>query len=261
MSTQRGLINTGGLEMTAKRILLVLAAFITVSVSSAKAGVLMTPAGLSTGDMYHLAFVTQGFLTNANSTSIATYDAFVQNEANRSGSITAPLGLNWKVIGSTATVDAIDHIAVSGPVYLVDFTTKIADDEADLWDNTIDNPLSLDQFGNTAADFPFPASAPWTGTIGNGTGNPGSELGAAVQVAAGSTSVSLNQGWVFTSTSPTGNTRPLYAISEKITVNGVNGNGEVPEPTSLAAWICVVGIGLVGARRRRKDRCAKSPTA
>lgn len=244
--------------MNTKRILLALAALVSVSVNSANAGVITTPPGLTTGQTFHLAFVTKGFLTNANSTDIATYDAFVQNEANEIGSITAPLGLNWKAIGSTPSVHAIDHIAVSGSVYLVDFATKIADDETDLWNDDIDNPLNLNQFGDPA--ILFPATSPWTGTGGNGMGNSGFELGAVLSVSTGSTAVSANRGWVFTARYPTGNTHPLYAISEKITVNGPPVNG-VPEPAALAVWICVSGIGLVGAKRRREYRRAKSPTA
>ena len=57
------------------------------------------------------------------------------------------LGTVWTVIGSTSSVAAQDHtgtnpgLTASIPIYLSDGATKIADNNVDLWDESIDNPL------------------------------------------------------------------------------------------------------------------------
>ena len=234
--------------MNAKKILLALAALVAFSVNSVNAGVLMTPPGLGVGDTFHLAFVTDEFLM-PSSTDITTYDAFVQASAN-AGSLTSMLGLNWKVIGSTSTVDAINHVPVSGPIYLLDFTTKVADDQADLWDGTIDAPINLTANNNTINGGL--GSQPWTGTTQFGAGFPFAELGKpATNVVAYGSTTQTNSAWVAVGQLTGGNSRPLYALSDAITVDG---GGEVPEPASLAVWICVAGIGVVGAQRRRRGK-------
>ena len=83
--------------------------------SSASADPVTIPPGLAPGSVYHLAFVTSGS-HNALSTDIADYDAFVTAQANLDPFLAA-LNTTWSVIGSTETVDAIDHIGVVGPVY------------------------------------------------------------------------------------------------------------------------------------------------
>ena len=77
--------------------------------------VLHTPAGLAPGDQFRFAFLTDG-TTNALLSDISTYDSFVQTQA---GGATYHGGtVNWLVIGSTASVNAIDHIGQSDtPVY------------------------------------------------------------------------------------------------------------------------------------------------
>ena len=201
----------------------------------------MGPYMLNPGDVYHLAFVTEG-TRRPTSTDILEYDAFVQAEAD-AGSVTAPMGLTWKALGSTAAVNAIDHVPISGPVFLVDLATKIADDQADLWDGSIDAPLNITPNGNTADTFP--GTQPWTGTRFNGQRFPFAELGSGLEVAYGST-FAVNSGWVFVGQLTEKNSRPFYAISEPIKIPE-----NVPEPTSIPVLICIAGIGLFRANRRR----------
>ena len=92
------------------------------------------------GDTYRLIFVTSG-TTACNSSNIATYNAFVQGLANAAGLG----GATWKVVGSTATVDARDNThtnpGVDGagePIVRMDGTFVIANNYADLW-NGINN--------------------------------------------------------------------------------------------------------------------------
>ncbi|MBI1930195.1 hypothetical protein HYR99_38835 [Candidatus Poribacteria bacterium] len=67
----------------------------------------LVPTDLFPGDTYHLAFVSHHAL-DANSSHIASYDAFVQVSATDAGG--GLESISWKVIGSTATVSAITHI-------------------------------------------------------------------------------------------------------------------------------------------------------
>jgi hypothetical protein len=83
--------------------------------SVASAAPITIPQDLAPGTVYHIAFVSSGS-HNAVSTDIADYDAFVTAQANLVPELAA-LNTTWRVIGSTETVDAIDHVGVVGPVY------------------------------------------------------------------------------------------------------------------------------------------------
>ena len=69
---------------------------------------IVIPPGLELGDTYHLVFVTAG-THDALDTSIDTYNGFVQDEAERAGSITEDFGISWYAIASTADENANDN--------------------------------------------------------------------------------------------------------------------------------------------------------
>ena len=80
---------------------------------------------------------------------IAEYNTFVDDEAELSA-LTS--GVDWFAIGSTNTVDARDNTSTnpnnadpSVPIFLVDGTTVIATDNADLWDGQIAMPIETTQ--------------------------------------------------------------------------------------------------------------------
>ncbi|MCH7228481.1 sialate O-acetylesterase [Haloferula sp. A504] len=110
------------------------------------------------GDAYRLAFVTSA-TTDAISTDISTYDAFVQGLA-----VAAGLGdVKWKVIGSTATVDARDHIDTEGvAVFLVDGATRISSNSDSIWSG-LQAPIDIDELGTTGI-----TGKAFTGTEENG---------------------------------------------------------------------------------------------
>ena len=103
------------------------------------------------GDTYRLVFVTSA-TRDAVPTDITEYNAFVQAAADVSA-----LGLadaDWKVIGSTATVDARDNtstnIAINGTgeaIFLLDGSTTVVNDYADLWDGGLDHQIDMDENG------------------------------------------------------------------------------------------------------------------
>ncbi len=96
-----------------------------------------------TGDHYRLAFVTNG-TRNASSPDIADYDAFVQSAANAVGLGAA----TWRCVGqSIGNPSAQTNTGTSGGagvgIFLLDGTTKIADNYGDLWNGSIDSKWNL----------------------------------------------------------------------------------------------------------------------
>jgi hypothetical protein len=87
----------------------------------AQAGpVLTTPAGLSPGQSFRFAFVTDG-ITGASSSNIADYNNFVNSQAG--GATYNGVVVTWIAIASTSTVNAIDNVGQTAtPVYLADGT-------------------------------------------------------------------------------------------------------------------------------------------
>lgn len=229
-----------------KRLLAILSgvAVMVVAAVHVQAAPILFPSDLSPGDPYHLAFVTSQ-TRDAASTDIADYDAFVQSLAAAAG-----LGaINWKVIGSTDAVDAIAHLDIVGPVYRLD-DTRIANDEADLFDGSIFAALNFNEFG----DFVEPSTANevFTGSMTDGTEAVGFALGDnKVRIGL----VEENDGRWIDKTQGGGGTfdvensspRVFYAISEVIVI---------PEPSSIVLF----GLGTVGLvfieRRRRKRKMA-----
>jgi len=206
------------------------------------------PTGLNPGDQYRLAFVAEGIdipRRDATSTDIADYDAYVQAVANAQPGLAS---ITWQVIGSTATVSAVDHTSTnpndSGvPVYLLN-DTLLANNYADLWDGTIVNALSIFEDGLPFSCPGGPCQASpnvFTGTNADGTVFPGSPLGGLTTVRGG---VWTNTGSIWISQGeylPT-QSGAFYAISEVLTV-------PVPEPGTAL----LVASGLLGlvARLRR----------
>jgi hypothetical protein len=114
------------------------------------------PTSLSGGEQYRLVFVTSN-LHKALSSDISTYNKIVDDLGD------PILDSDWKVIGSTATVDAIvntdtpiDKLNVS--IWRLD-DVKVADNYADLWDGVLDAAINKDQDGAT----PTPENRVWTG--------------------------------------------------------------------------------------------------
>ncbi len=124
-----------------------------VAPTVASAQIVTTPVGLSPGDQYRLGFVT---ITkrDASSSNIADYNDFVTTAANSEPDLLA-LGATWTAIGSTSTVDARDNTGTNPtstgvPIYLLDGISKIADNNADLWDGSIDNFFNIFVDGSPA---------------------------------------------------------------------------------------------------------------
>jgi len=212
--------------------------------SSARATVITLPPGVSPGDSYRLAFRTSGAI-NATSTNIAVYNNFVSAVASAVPEL-ASLGVGWKAIASTASVDARTNTGTDPtsagntgvPIFLLN-GVKIADHYDDLWDGTLDVGIGLTELEVSTGGFV------WTGTRQDGTAFGGLELGGG-SFSSGRVGLAGNTGasWVSNSTNPRLGPLAFYAISDVIATVAV------PEPTTLY----LIGIGIAAAVALRSRR-------
>ncbi len=177
------------------------------------------------GDQYRLVFVTSD-RTNATSVFIDDYNAFVQSVAEGSAAFPSLGDVTWKVIGSTAVVDARDNTETNpgedgtGVAIFKLNSIKIADSYSDLWDGSIDSGLNLteENANSTSHDGAWGQyHGLWTGTGIDGTAL--SQLGSAsprVALAGQTAAYWLNRG-------TSGNTQLayFYAMSELLTMRGL----------------------------------------
>ena len=191
-----------------------------VAAGQAATNVITVPPGLNPGDPYRLVFITKDKIFTATSPSISTYDASVTSQANKSVELVA-LGTNWRVIGSTSSVDAKVHTdtddspagANGVPIYRLDGMI-VANDYDDLWDGSIQNPLYVAQDGTVLNT----CCGTWTGTRTDGTGISGDELGAPDLGVVDGAPNGTATNWIQTSPYSATSLQYLYAISEVLTV-------------------------------------------
>jgi hypothetical protein len=182
------------------------------------------------GDAYHLIYITD-VITDPSSTEITDYNTWVQDDANTKGYG----AVTWNVLGSTATVDAIDNAPIAGSVVNVFDSASVATDSADFWDLNwgSSNNITDNAGGNKNV---------WTGTLAGGTAQAGNELGATDEsVRLGWSGWNNWDGtWRADDYTVAGNDYNYAAISEQLTV--------VPE-ASATLLIGLAGLALL--RRRR----------
>ena len=169
------------------------------------------------GDTYRLIFISST-AHNAVSTNINDYNNFVQTLANSAG-----LGsVNWYVIGSTQTVNARTNTLtrvgdVDGPMFLLDGTTRVANNNADLWDASIWNVINIDENKNLHGAQIF------TGTNSDGNASTNRWLGSTtdVLVTVGRNNPASDTGsyWMSVWRNPPTHTYSFYAMSEVLTVD------------------------------------------
>jgi hypothetical protein len=181
------------------------------------------------GDTYRFAFFSSA-TTNATSADISTYNAFVQGLANATTvyDIGADEGATWNVIGSTDAVDARDNTstnpAVNGtgePIFLLDGSTVVANDYADLWNGDIQHIIDLTEQGTISTYWPF------TGTYWDGTEAPGHDasrgaLGDGGEIGQGNSSSTTQWIWRMNTSAPRTEEQNVYALSDPLVVIGGN---------------------------------------
>ena len=164
------------------------------------------PSGISVGQSFRLLFVT-ATTTAATSTSISTYNSFVQARAAANTHLSG-FSSQFRALISTQTVDARDNTATTGtgvPIYWLG-GAKVADDYADFYDGSWDSSASRGRVGNT-----IPHEA-WTGSNADGTKHASAYAGASqVRYGDSANPLSYNNS---SATIPSA----LYALSPVITV-------------------------------------------
>ena len=255
--------------------------------ADAHAEIIINPLswGLNPGDTFRLVVVTAGG-TTGTSTSIATYDTFV-NSQGLSGITVNGASLTWQAIGLTPSSDPLTDTsrfssqANASRTYnlngaLVSNTTN----GTAFWKTSVYNQhlaaidWTINGSGNAAQVNGF--QAVWTGfdfdgTVASATDYDGSGFPVGQVTAALGQSVNYNDydfgtnqqvsktlypflgragalanGWAaFDNLDPT-TSRPLYAMSELITV------AAVPEPSTYAMALAGLACGGYLVRRRRK---------
>ncbi len=234
------------------RFALTLIAATSIAAGTARAGtIIATPAGLNPGDHFRIVFVTAGTI-NPTSTNITTYDNFVTSQADSATYNGATI--TWQAIGSTSSVNAIDHIGVTGDaVYLVDGTEVASTDSTSgLWSGALLHAINELITGSTSG------GSTYTGTTASGVAST-YYLGASA-VEIGSTT-SQNSSWVALSrdTRPTVDARLVFGISQELTA--AQTTSSVPEPST--AMLAGLG-GLVALaysfKRKRGGGQSSSPS-
>jgi hypothetical protein len=208
------------------------------------------PTSLAPGDQYRLAFVTHLSFIDATSDQIANYNSFVQGVANSVAELAA-LGTTWKAIGSTSSVDARDNTGTnpanpshaSVPIFLLN-DTKLVDDNADLWDGSLDRPLRVTE---QMLELGL-GSWVWTGTFRDGSGLVNLTLGSSPKSGIALAN-EADQRWVESGSLLSSYQYRVYALSDTL----VKGAAPIPEPSTLILF-GLGFLGLAGYVCRRKRR-------
>ena len=191
----------------------------------------LIPTGLVVGNTFHLAFVTST-KRDSTSTDIAVYNAWVDLQAENTGSVVKNKGWTWYAIAATATVNARDNAVVSAAVYRLD-GLKVATGFADLWDGSLLAGISRTEKNLAIGDW-----ATWTGMDINGYTRPSSPYGhlgdtdgasypGRADNQTGSSWVQHNMNWA------NSNTAFMYALSEKLTIVSPSTIGISPSAVTL----------------------------
>ncbi len=142
----------------------------------------LKPSAVNAGGRFRLMFRTTT-VRNSVSANIADYNTFVQNRAAAGQMAIRPYSSAFRVLGSTATVNARDNAMTTGtgvPIYWLG-GARVADNYSDFHDGSWDSAAVRNESAGTV-DSSFQA---WTGSNDDGTAFTGQELGSGGQVRTG----------------------------------------------------------------------------
>ena len=209
-----------------------------VDIASAET-ILSTPHGLQAGGHFRFVYVTR-VPTTVYSSDIATYDAFVNyfSDATYNGE-----RITWKAIASTSSVNAINHIGVTGyPVYNVDGVRVAATDSTGphgLWSGSLESSISQYIGSKPTGNDTYV----WTGTNTDGTATayggttPGTDSPTGTLGSSRATvgdRFSSDYKWSTYWYPETIYTHyKMYGISEELTVMAPDPSTVVPDPSTV----------------------------
>lgn len=214
--------------------------------SNAGAALLPTESqlGLAAGEQYAFVFVTSGTIT-ASSSSLSTYNTFVQNAAD-AASIGTSIGRTWKAMVNTGISPnrAIDNAPVASnvKVFRIDGVMVANGSTSPFYHFTVDHlaPINYTELGTTVS------RNVWTGGWANGTESGSGLLGTSATPVFGESgsigAAAAPGGWARAGNQASGTSNSLYALSNVMTA--------IPEPSSLAL-VGIAGLPLLKRRRAR----------
>ena len=132
----------------------------------------LKPSGLEAGDRFRLLFLSST-TRNAESTSIATYNGFVQDLAAAGHTDIQAYASQFRAVACTSAVDAVDNTGTQGtgvPVHWLG-GAKAADGNADFYDGSWDEEVTVRNESGASVTIPSQTSdfAAWSGCEHNGT--------------------------------------------------------------------------------------------
>jgi hypothetical protein len=202
------------------------------------------PPGLKSADAYHLVFITSRS-RDGKSAEIADDNQFVNDVADAAGlgphrHDNSPVGpIQWFAIASTTTVAARDNARIEGPVYNT-LGQLIASNADDLWTENLRHPIAVTENGTRLPSFyrdsenqPYFVTT-YTGSNADGTSHATQALGA---IPADGTMPFYRYGhvdatdgdWLSCAHHRGFVERPLYALSQKLTVPNATGESVDPQ--------------------------------
>ena len=206
--------------------------------------------GLDPGSSYRLAFATSQ-TRDAASSEIEDYNSFVDSLGDNI------VESDWKVIGSTESVHARDNTltnpnfdGIGVPIFNL-AGQRIADNNVDLWDGSIQNSMQTTVRG---VGFIPPSPSVWTGTTAAGI-SADNYLGKSPDAMLGGM-ISTDASWIshVSWDSTVSNAYALYGLSDILTISSPESD-PVPEPASVISWTL---LGIVGCVGTWWNRCRKA---
>ena len=131
----------------------------------------LIPTGLSAGDQFRLIFLSST-KRNGSTTDIGTYNTFIQDLAAAGHTNIRAYSGGFRVVGCTASVDAIDNTATTGtgvPIYWLG-GNQVANNYPDFYDGSWDDEVNnKNELGTNGLDTSDNDNLPLTGCEHDGT--------------------------------------------------------------------------------------------